>query len=57
MGSLKTIFLVYVFLHLQQLICATCTADSLEVFSSDLSSIIKRNKITGSKIQSNFLSW
>lgn len=51
MGNLKTIFLVYVFLHLQHFICA---ADSLEGFNSDLLSIIKRNKITGSKILSNF---
>lgn len=54
MGSLKTIFLVYVFLHLQHFICAACTADSLEGFNSDLSSIMKRNKITGSKIQGDF---
>lgn len=54
LGNLKTIFLVYVFLHLQHFICAACTADSLEGFNSDLSSIIKRNKITGSKILSNF---
>lgn len=54
MGILQTFFLAYAFMHLQHFICAACTADSLEGFSSDLSSIIKRHKITGSKIQSIF---
>lgn len=44
-GNLKTIFLVCVFLHLRHFTCAARTADSLEGCNSDLSSIIRTNKI------------